>query len=144
MHMSSSARTSTHTLQICITLSSLICTTLLLTTHAAVASVSSSNATTTHQHNHHHHHGRCRLTRGGRWCALYHNQQPVPAKLAPAYGKTCPANCSGVGVCNAMIGQVRPTPGVASQATITLCLPQLTFCVVACVSSLCWIATLAV
>lgn len=52
-----------------------------------------------------HHQGRCRLTRG-RWCGLYHSQLPIPAKLAPAYGKTCPGSCSGVGVCNAMTGQV--------------------------------------
>lgn len=52
-----------------------------------------------------HHQGRCRLTRG-RWCGLYHSQLRIPAKLAPAYGKTCPASCSGVGVCNAMTGQV--------------------------------------
>lgn len=64
----------------------------------------SSTQESTSQQPPQHHQGRCRLTRG-RWCGLYHSQQPIPARLAPAYGKTCPANCSGVGVCNAMTGQ---------------------------------------
>jgi hypothetical protein len=49
---------------------------------------------------------RCQLTRN-KWCGLYHVQTPVPTTPAAAHNKTCPGQCSGVGVCNAMTGLVR-------------------------------------
>lgn len=82
----------------------------------AVAAVQPPHAQTATQA----HHRRCRLTNGS-WCDPYHDQVPIPAKLAPAYGKTCPGACSGVGVCNAMSGLVSlPTPLHTSQGTCSV------------------------
>lgn len=47
--------------------------------------------------------GRCRGTKL-RWCGPFHHQKPQPARLAPAFSKRCPGDCSGVGVCNALSG----------------------------------------
>ncbi|GLC75556.1 hypothetical protein PLESTF_001656500 [Pleodorina starrii] len=42
---------------------------------------------------------RCFLTRGS-WCHQFFNQDPAPRYPPKYHDKPCPANCSGVGVCN--------------------------------------------
>ncbi|MEW5305094.1 MAG: hypothetical protein WDW36_007657 [Sanguina aurantia] len=43
---------------------------------------------------------RCRLTRGGEWCARYKRQAEIPTKPVPRGDMECPSNCNGNGNCN--------------------------------------------
>lgn len=64
---------------------------------------SSSGSQRHHQHHHRRRLARCRGTLG-RWCRAFLEQPLLPALPPPAWGRACPGNCSGVGVCNAMTG----------------------------------------